>query len=304
MTLTSTDQEDLEYIAEMHMSPLYVSVHTMNVELRKKMLSNRFAGNIEEQIAYLVKNEISIHAQIVLCPDWNDRAELSYTLERLYSYTPYIDSVGIVPFGATCHRNGLIQVGLVDSELAEDTFERVRIFQKKARDEYGVNWVYLADEFFLKADKKIPSKYYYDNFPQIENGIGISRKFIDSFKRSLKYENQIGREHIYVICSSSSQKIIQKLIDEFELNVEIVVVKNNFFGHTVTVAGLLTAKDILSTISKLEKDIPVIVPDIIFNNDNLTLDGILRKDFESKDKRIKVIGSKGSSFAAFLKKQS
>ncbi|MCK9224136.1 MAG: DUF512 domain-containing protein [Candidatus Muirbacterium halophilum] len=303
VTLTSTNQEDLNYIAKMNMSPLYVSVHTMNGKLREKMLSNKFAKDIEEKISFLVKNEISIHAQIVLCPGWNDREELSYSLERLYKYTPYIDSVGIVPFGATCHRKGLVDIKLVEKELAEDTFERVRKFQKIAQKDYGVNWVYMADEFFLKAGKPIPPQYYYDNFPQIENGIGLSRKFLDSFKRSFKKNNIDINKNAYIICSQSSEKILSEIIQKYCLNINIIVVKNRFFGETVTVTGLLTAEDILRTIKGLEKNIPIIIPDIIFNNDNLTLDGIKRKKFEKTDERIKVIGSKGSSLAKFLKRQ-
>jgi len=293
--MTSMDDKDFEYIKENRLSPLYISVHTMDPELRVKMLKNKNAAKIENQLQHLKDSRISIHAQIVLCPGYNDGRQLEYSLERLYEHTPYLESVGVVPVGLTRFREGLPEIKGVDKEKALEIIDILRPFSQRAQKEYGVNWVYAADEFFLLSGNEIPSGKYYDSFFQLENGIGIARKFLDSAKASyLRIKNDIDKsKRVYVMTSKLGSKIIDKVSKEFSLNIDTVIVENSFFGKSVTVTGLLTFQDILKKIKSLKEDIPVLIPGIIFNNDGITLDGYTEKQVEQSDGRIKIIGDKG-----------
>jgi NifB/MoaA-like Fe-S oxidoreductase len=257
------------------------------------MLKNRFADKILDQLKFFYDNEISMHLQIVLCPGYNDGKELEKTLEDLYELTPFADSVGIVPVGITKFRKDLPTLKLVDEKVAEKTFKIAKKFQKRAYDYYGVKWVYLADEFFIKIGKKIPSRSYYANFPQIENGIGISRLFIDSFKRAAK-KKEFKNKAPYIVCGKIASYVIKPLLEETNAKAEFIVVENEFFGKTITVTGLLTAKDIFYNIRKFaKKNKPILIPDIIFNENEITLDGVKKEEFYKFDGRIKIIKTKG-----------
>ncbi len=302
ITLTNLSQEDLDYIVENKLSPLYVSVHTLNTDLRVKMMGTKKAGKILSQLKFLTDNQISLHTQIVLCPGLNDGKELLFTLEKLYSFTPFIDSVGIVPVGLTSYRKNLFNLSLIEKNNSDEVFEIIKFFQKKAMNEYGVKWVYPADEFFYKSRKEIPGKSFYDSFVQIENGIGLSRKFIDSFTRAFKKSDVKADRKGYIITSALSAELIGRINDKFNLKTEIIKVENNFFGKSVTVAGLLTANDILKTIKKeCSKNNVILIPDVIFNNDNLTLDGMTAQELLKTDERINIIGSKGYDYARFFR---
>ncbi|MFA5479543.1 MAG: DUF512 domain-containing protein, partial [Candidatus Muiribacteriota bacterium] len=260
------------------------------------------AGKILSQLKFLTDNQISLHTQIVLCPGLNDGKELLFTLEKLYSFTPFIDSVGIVPVGLTSYRKNLFNLSLIEKNNSDEVFEIIKFFQKKAMNEYGVKWVYPADEFFYKSRKEIPGKSFYDSFVQIENGIGLSRKFIDSFTRAFKKSDVKADRKGYIITSALSAELIGRINDKFNLKTEIIKVENNFFGKSVTVAGLLTANDILKTIKKeCSKNNVILIPDVIFNNDNLTLDGMTAQELLKTDERINIIGSKGYDYARFFR---
>ncbi|MGM0607450.1 MAG: DUF512 domain-containing protein [Candidatus Muiribacteriota bacterium] len=302
ITLTNCTEKELEYIADNNLSPLYISVHALNPDIRKKIMNNENAGKIQKNLSFLTSEEISLNIQIVLIPGLNDGEILKETLRGLYKFTPYIDSVGIVPVGLTRFRKNLEKISSVDSKKALEVLNLVTKFQKKAFKEYGVKWVYPADEFFLLAEKKIPGDSFYNKYEQIENGIGITRKFLNSFHRASKRKVLDFNRKGYLITSVSGKKIFDTLIKKYNLNIELIVVKNKFFGESITVTGLLTARDILFNISKKAlKDYPVLVPDIIFNFEEYTLDNVSREEILKTDNRINIIKTKGCSLTDFFR---
>ncbi|SDD38677.1 DUF512 domain-containing protein [Sporomusa acidovorans] len=252
VTLTNLGPRDRERISRLHLSPLYVSVHTTNGKLREQMLGGKQAGKIMEQLNDLVKRGIELHTQVVLCPGFNDGKELEKTIHDLYTMYPSILSLAIVPVGLTRYREHCHPLTKFSSSAAAEVISQVEKWQKNCRKEINESFVYLADEFYLSAGKEIPSYESYDGFPQLENGIGLVRNFLADWE-----QEQVGTEgygeacHIDVICGVSAEKILSPLFSEFiipNLTVRVIAVENEFFGNDVTVTGLLTGGDIIETL--------------------------------------------------------
>ena len=181
ITLTNLKQEDKERIEKLNLGPLYVSVHTTNGELRKKMLNNKNADKILDELDWLKKINIPIHCQIVLCPDYNDNDELIKTLNDLYKYKKIVKSVAIVPVGITKYRKNN-DLKKVDYNVAQKTIEIVNEFNTKKK----TNFVQLSDEFFILTNSKIPDKKYYKNYSQLDDGVGTTRLILDDFAKCEK----------------------------------------------------------------------------------------------------------------------
>jgi putative radical SAM enzyme (TIGR03279 family) len=182
ISLTNLKEKDWRKIINMHLSPLYVSVHCMDPELRVKILGSKRAASIREDLKRLLDAGIEIHTQIVLCPGINDGEILKQSIEELSSYYPTVQSVGIVPVGLTGHRLKLPQLQVVSSEQSRNLIEMVNKYQAEYRKVFRRGFVYLADEFFIKAGVGFPKAEYYDDYCQIENGIGLARIFLDEFR--------------------------------------------------------------------------------------------------------------------------
>lgn len=255
VTLTNLPDEGLERIIRLKLSPIYVSVHTMNPELRVKMLRNRFAGKIADQIKRLAEGGIEIHCQAVIMPDMNDGEEFAYTARELFRYYPFVKDVAAVPTGITKYRDGLYSISDVDGAYSEKFLDLV----DSLNEEFGVNFILPADEYFVKAGREFKPASFYGEFEQIENGIGMTTKFQTETREALLRlgENfRLKKKKKSVIVSGvSAAKVNRALAKEAEkaignLEVDILPVENDFFGSTVTCTGLLTGRDILAALQK------------------------------------------------------
>lgn len=288
VTLTNMKDEDFNRIKRLHLSPLYISVHTTNGELRAKMLHNKSAANIMEHFERLKEADVEFHTQIVLCPGINDGEILEKTLEDLTAYKPTVLSVAIVPVGLTKYREKCYQLEMFTKKQANDVIDMVEKWQRINRAKGESNFIYLGDEFYFLADRPIPDYDHYDGFPQLENGIGLTRKFISEWEEAdivcNAYQQPI---YLNVICGKSAALILQTLINNLDipnLFVNLIAVENRFFGKDITVTGLLTGQDILYALEKLEGNCSgVIIPGVALRSgenvflDNYSLDD-LKKD--------------------------
>ncbi|MGI6669532.1 MAG: DUF512 domain-containing protein [Acetivibrionales bacterium] len=266
VTLTNMKKNELERIVRYKMSPVNVSVHTTNPELRKFILGNRFAGNIMEQIGILVKGGITVNAQIVLLKGLNDGAELERTLDELSALHPGIASISVVPVGLTKWREGLYKLEPFDSHDASCVVDQVERRQNRFLKQHGTRLVYLADEFYIKAEKDLPSCDEYEDFPQLENGVGMMALFIDEFREYVKrnarkMDRHAGKpgwkRNVSIATGKCSFRYIKQLAQVLErrynnLKVNVYPVENLFFGENVTVTGLLTGGDLYRQLKGVE----------------------------------------------------
>ena len=282
VTLTNLTQKDRERIEKLHLGPLYVSVHTTNPELRVKMLSNPRAANILEDLKWLKKADIPIHAQIVLCPGYNDGAELERTLSDFEKFKSIIQSVAIVPVGITkFHKNNL---KTLTKENALHVIKQVESFNAKVKKHLAM----ASDEFFLKADYPIPDKKYYGSFSQLEDGVGALRLLTDDFeKRKKKLPKKLKTQlELTFAVAQSSVKIFKDIVNELNCiencHCEIAELKNGFFGDNVTVAGLITGRDLINQL-KGKNIKKLIIPSIMLRPftedflDNITVEQVERE---------------------------
>ena len=258
VTLTNLPDCGLERIIRLNLSPLYISVHTMNGQLRAELLRNRFAGKIVEQIDSLAKAGIEMHCQAVIVPNKNDGDELAYTARELFKYYPTVKDLACVPTGLTKYRDGLYEINDVDEEYSVKLLDQV----DKLNEEFGVDFLLPADEYFIKAEREFKTADFYGEFEQIENGIGLTRKFIDEAEETLASlpEKKLKKPRkVLVISGVSAQKINRKLAEQVMrkidgLSVEVLAVENEFFGKTVTCTGLLTGTDIANAVENYLKN--------------------------------------------------
>ena len=268
VTLTNVKDEQIDRIIRLRLSPLYVSVHTMNPALRVELTRNRFAGKIVEQIKKLAENGIELHCQAVVVPNKNDGEELAYTARELFKYYPTVRDLACVPTGLTKYREGLTEIPDVDKEYCEKMLDLVDGLNK----EFGVNFLQPADEYFIRAERKVKDAEFYGDFEQIENGVGMTRAFLDEAEECLRHVNdkKLGKPKKTLLISGVSAKKIneelaQKVMEKMQgLTVEVLAIENEFFGKTVTCTGLLTGIDISNAILKYlennEKPSEVILP--------------------------------------------
>lgn len=262
VTLTNLTSKDKARIEQLHLGPLYVSVHTTNPELRSQMLNNPKAANILEDLKWLKKADIPIHAQIVLCPGYNDGEELERTLRDFEKFKSIIQSIAIVPVGITrFHKNNL---KTLTEENALHVIKQVENFNQKVKKQLAM----ASDEFFIKADYPIPETKYYGAFAQIEDGVGALRLLLDDFEKTKKKlpKSIKSKKKILFATSQSSIKVMSEILDELNkienLECSLFELKNNFFGENVTVAGLITGKDLINQL-KNEKIDNLVIPSIM-----------------------------------------
>lgn len=291
LTLTNMQDVDFDKILRMHLSPLYVSVHSTDANVRKQLMNNKFAGEILQKLHFLIDNGIEIHTQIVCCPDYNDGKILERTFQCLYSLYPGIQSVAIVPVGLTKNRAKLTKLRTFTKLEALQICKKVSKWQKQCLNKFGKNFVYLADEFYLLAGISLPIKEAYDNFPQFENGIGLSRIFIDEWNNNIGYFEKFKSSDTNVIpVGEAAYSVLKPLLYRFNKKIngyhQFISVKNKFFGGNVNVTGLLTAQDILRATQQYNR---IILPKVIMNDDNLFLDGISFDEFKNRfDGEVKI----------------
>ncbi|OEH84780.1 hypothetical protein BHU72_08070 [Desulfuribacillus stibiiarsenatis] len=294
VTLTNVKEDELSRIVQYHLSPINISVHTTNPDLRRNMLGNKRAGEIMNQIQYLTDHSITVHTQVVLCPSYNDQVELDRTIGDLRRLFPFVKTLSIVPVGLTDYRENLPNIAPISKELAELTIKQIENWQKKNIQDFGAAFVYAADEFYVIAGKEVPNSIMYDSFEQTENGIGLLRLFLDEFNYYMDklptYNNQPKRILLFTGNSSESMiRNISAILTNQLKDVEILyhVIPNRYFGQQVTVTGLVTGYDIIQeweTIKELDRYCNVdeiIIPDVMLKDDeDVFLDNLTICDVE------------------------
>lgn len=283
ITLTNMKDEDFERIINTHMSPLYISVHATDADTRCQMMKNRFAGDILDKIKKLLDAGIQVHTQIVCCPGYNDGKILAKSFEDLYALHPGVLTMAVVPVGLTKNREHLHPMRTFTAEEAAAIVDSVTVWQKKCREETGRSFIYLGDEFYLLAGKKLPPSEWYDGFPQLENGIGLTRNFLNDWEKTLKVlAHASGSEAAVIPVGESAEKVLTPLMNAFNekyhTNHKFIAVKNLFFGGKVNVTGLLTGSDILEAVKDTNR---LILPKVVLNNNNLFLDDMSLETFKA-----------------------
>ena len=253
VTLTNMSEEDINNIIKYRISPINISVHTTNPELRKTMIKNKFAGNLYSIMERLAEAQIQMNCQIVLCPGYNDKEELERTVSDLTKLYPYVNSAAAVPVGITKHREHLPNLEIFNEKTAAETIDQVDKLQKKYLKELGTRFIFLSDEFYIMANRKLLDYDEYEGFIQFENGVGMISKFereIKDYLENLSEDHKSKIKKVSIATGHSAYEFMcemAKCIMEKCPNVQIDVYKiiNNFFGDTITVSGLVTATDII-----------------------------------------------------------
>lgn len=254
VTLTNLSESDVERIIKMKLN-VNVSVHTTNPELRCKMMNNRFAGEKLKYLWKMAEAGLKLNCQIVLCPGINDGRELERTLTDLEKIGENITSVSIVPVGVTKFRQGLYPMMTFNESTAGSVIDLVDRFQERFLKSFGSRLVFASDEFYLLAKRAVPEAEFYEDYPQYENGVGLLRSLADEFNSALKYAEDLDHERKVTIATGTApckfiEGLAKKAMEKYKnLKIEVVPVLNDFFGHTITVSGLLTAQDIIKQLS-------------------------------------------------------
>ncbi len=276
VTLTNLGEKGLERLVEQRISPLYVSVHATEPALRTRLLVNERAGLIMEQLKYLTDNGLSVHTQVVLCPEWNDYQNLDRTMQDLYGLGSGVLSLSVVPVGLTKYNTGTVR-SLLPRE-ASDAIEQIERHRRIALKERNYGWVYGADELYMTAEKEFPSDSYYDDGALVENGVGAVNQFVRSFNEDLEHLPRLENRKIKVITGTSMEKLFTErkkvLSHKTGADIEIVGIVNQFYGDTVTVAGLLAGNDIKQQAGETNKDEIILIPADALNADDLFIDSM------------------------------
>ena len=280
ITLTNMKDEDFDRIIQTHMSPLYVSVHATDPEVRCKMMNNRFAGELMDKLKRLFDAGITVHTQIVCCPGYNDGDVLKRTYADLRALAPMVETMAVVPVGLTKNRAHLTPLRLFTPEEAREIVTMVTEWQQECRQSLGKSFVYLGDEFYILAGMSLPQADWYDGFPQLENGIGLSRNFLEEWQEANKIAPVKGEVNSVIPVGTSAYKVLQPLIEDFNAKTgmqhRLIGVENEFFGNTVNVTGLLCGNDILNAVKGAQS---IILPEVVLNSDDLFLDDMSYAEF-------------------------
>ena len=254
VTLTNMTQTDVDRIIKMRMSPINISVHTTNPELRVKMMKNKHSGEVLKYLDDFAAAGLSMCGQIVLCRGVNDGEELLRSMRDLSALYPSMSSVAIVPAGLTKFRDKLYPLTDFTKDEAGQIIEMINSFGDAHKEKHGTRLFYAADEFYLKAEREIPDSDYYEDYPQIENGVGMIRSCCDEFGLALFNAEDLSdtlnkKRSISLVTGVASYPMIKKQVDRLcafcpNLSVNIYEIVNNFFGRSITVSGLLTGQDI------------------------------------------------------------
>ncbi|MEG6521082.1 DUF512 domain-containing protein [Desulfotomaculum sp. 1211_IL3151] len=272
VSLTNVKDDELHRIVEQRLGPLYISVHTTNPELRSRMLNNRHAGKIMEQLKRLAEGGIEMHTQIVLCPEINDGKELDRSIQDLAKLWPQLHSLAVVPVGLTKYRESLHNLRTFNQAEAQRVIDSIEEYQKEFLGNRDYPFVYASDEFYVMAGKPIPPRENYADFPQTENGVGLARLFLDEWQEVEETlpDKIPGRLSATLVTGISGETFLQPVADRLNLihglSVQLEVVSNHFFGESVTVAGLLTAGDIIKALKGKDIGDRLVVPTVMLRD--------------------------------------
>ena len=328
ITFTNMKEEEIDRIIKFRLAPINISVQTTNPELRKMMLHNRFAGTIMERMKKLYDAEIPMNAQVVLCKGVNDGDELYRTITDLKQFVPILSSLSVVPVGLSKYRDGLYPMEPFTKEDAEEVIDMIEGFQKEIYEEYGIHFVYASDEWYITAKRPLPEADRYDGFNQIENGVGSSRLFLDEiteevdrllsfrdgkhsfferlskeYKEDKKYITVNKNRHVSTIVGALSygnRDFILKQIKRIrpDITFDVHRILNDFYGHRITVTGLLTGGDIVKQLKGKDLGEALLIPDICLKADqDIFLDDMTLEELsEALQVKTVIVKSSGADY--------
>ncbi len=277
VTMTNLTDKDIDRIIKRHFSPLYVSVHATDGELRKRVIANPNSVHLLDHLKKLTSNGIVVHTQIVLMEDINDGENLKRTLTDLYELGENCGSVAIVPVGLTGHREKLFPLAPLSKECVKRAFDVVAPFVEKAKKERGTQFVFLSDEMFLQGGMELPPYEFYEDFSQIENGVGLVRKFQAEFFEEMEYssDHEFFKGKTLFATGVSFESSLREMLSKCEgFDYEILPIKNDFLGHTITVSGLLVGNDIYNQVKDKTFDRLFVPKQTLKEFDNVFLDNM------------------------------
>ncbi len=302
ITLTSVDDAELERIIRYKLN-VNVSVHTTDPKLRVQMMKNKNAAKIKEQLKKLADGGIKMNCQIVLCPEINDGENLKRTVSDLAELYPAVESIAVVPVGLTEHRKGLPELRLNTPEESSTVIDFVESFGKEFKKKHGTSLVFAADEFYISADRAIPSAEYYEDYPQYENGVGMLASLLDeseSFISSLSIGKKKAR--VNIITGRAAAPYLRRVLEELKqkctrLEYEVFPIDNDFFGRSVTVAGLVTGTDICAQLEKKGLKGNIFIPDTMLRYEgDMFLDSMTLKEASKRlGRKIHPVSAQGAA---------
>ncbi|MBM3463948.1 MAG: DUF512 domain-containing protein [Armatimonadetes bacterium] len=288
VTLTNLDDEDWTKIRKMHLTPMNISVHATNPRVRRQILKNPQSERILDDMKRLAKWGIEMHTQIVVQPGLNDGEELDRSIREIAAFYPDVLTLSVVPVGLTKWRDSCNPVYPVTREMALETIAHVKGYQRMFEEDLGFPFVYLSDEYYLLAGHPFPPHAHYGDYPQLENGVGLCRLLITEFNRRRRYlpsELDKPRRVLLVTGASGGQvlpSIVERLNQIHNLEVRLVVVPNDFLGHSVTVAGLLGGRDMLAAMQRAGEADAALIPAVSLREGD---DAVFLDDFRLDDMR-------------------
>lgn len=305
ITLTNMKDKDVDRLIKYHLSPINISIHSMNMELRKEMLNNRFADRLISYMKKFYDAGITMNGQIVLCKGINDGKELDYSIDKLRQFIPHMQSVSVVPVGLSKYREGLYELESFTKEDSSEVLDIIHKWQDIIYEEKGTHFIHAGDEFYLMAERPIPDENNYDGYLQLENGVGMSRLLIDEFEVCY---NEIGtndqlEKNISIVTGILAYDMIRAMVEKLNkkypnVKVNIYPIINNFFGHNITVSGLLTGKDIMEQLQDKELGDKLLLPcNVLRSGEETLLDDITITDIEKTlQVNVAVVKSTGQDF--------
>lgn len=287
VTLTNMHDDEIDRLIKMHVSPINISVHATEPELRKMMMGNRFAGKCFDIMKKFRDNGIYMNCQIVLCPEINDGEHLKRTIYDLASLFPNVNSVSVVPVGLTAYREGLCKLKSFTKQTAREVIEQVSAYQDEFLKTLGTRLVYLSDEFYIKAGMSEPEAEEYEGFPQLENGVGLVASMREEFTEAVKLVQKKPRKRSVIIATGEIvgdfigglAEILMRAAPGVDIRVRPI--KNNFFGGEVNVSGLVCGCDIIEQLKDEEKADELLIPQsMLRDDDEIFLDDTTVSDVE------------------------
>lgn len=312
VTLTNMSDHDIERIIRYHLSPINISVQTMNPELRCMMLHNRFAGEALQKLDRLYEGGIRMNGQIVLCKGVNDGAELEYSIRSLTKYLPQMESVSVVPVGLSKYREGLYPLEPFTKEDAGEVLRLIHGWQERIYEEHGTHFIHASDEWYILAEEELPQEERYDGYLQLENGVGMVRLLLTEFEEAFARlsekvscgEFRLTREvKLSMATGQLAFPYIRQMADRMEqlfmgLTIRVFAVRNDFFGEMITVSGLLTGADIISQLNGQELGSVLLLPqNVLRSGEDVFLDDVTRGQMESAlQVPVDIVKSSGQDF--------
>ncbi|MFQ8696197.1 MAG: DUF512 domain-containing protein [Alitiscatomonas sp.] len=288
ITLTNMSDRDIDRIIRFHLSPINISVQTMNPELRCRMLNNRFAGEALKKIDRLYEAGTEMNGQIVLCKGVNDGEELRYTIERLAAYAPHMQSVSVVPVGLSKFRDGLYPLEPFTKEDACQVIDLIEEWQKKLYEKHKLHFIHASDEWYILAERELPEESRYDGYIQLENGVGMIRLLYEEFMDALGEKEDDGKtEELSMATGFLPYPYLKRLLDRMAevypgRKIHLYPIRNDFFGEMITVAGLITGQDLVAQLKGKPLGSRLLLPSVMFKSgEEVFLDDMTRAQAEA-----------------------